>query len=96
MDRREEAPCALEIQHLIQRRATRPGRASSTHSTAASSIQATRPISVEKAKSLVEEAIDRMMNELKRDAGSGDDTEQLRLTLKRYRDMLYTLGERMR
>lgn len=51
---------------------------------------------VEKAKSLVQEAIDRMMGQLQHDAGEGDDTERLRLTLKRYRDVLHTLGERMR
>jgi hypothetical protein len=51
---------------------------------------------VEKAKSLVQEAIDRMMSQLHQDAGEGDDTERLRITLKRYRDVLHTLGDRMR
>jgi hypothetical protein len=53
---------------------------------------------VEKAKSLVEEAIDRLMKDVnvKHDPGSGDDTERLRVTLKRYRDVLYMLGDGMR
>jgi hypothetical protein len=51
---------------------------------------------VENAKSLVQEAIDRMMSRLHQEAGEGDDTERLRITLKRYRDVLHTFGERMR
>jgi hypothetical protein len=37
-----------------------------------------------------------MMSQLHQDAGEGDDTERLRITLKRYRDVLHTLGDRMR
>ena len=49
---------------------------------------------VKSAQSLVEEAIDRMMEGL-RHSGVDDkaDTEQLRLTMKRYRDLLYQLTD---
>jgi len=45
---------------------------------------------VRSAQSLVEEAIDRIMQELGHTGdGDGADTEQLRVTMKRYRDLLY-------
>ena len=52
---------------------------------------------VRSAQSLVEEAIDRMMEGL-RQSGVDDkaDTEQLRLAMKRYRDLLYQLTDDQR
>jgi len=49
---------------------------------------------VRSAQSLVEEAIDRMMEGM-RHSGADDkaDTEQLRLTMRRYRDLIYQLTE---
>ena len=48
---------------------------------------------VRSAQKLVEEAVDRMMEGL-RHTGAGDkaDTEQLRVTMKRYRDLLQQLA----
>jgi hypothetical protein len=53
---------------------------------------------VEKAASLVEEAVDRMMHELQHELeqvrtelGDGNDTERLRIALRRYRDVLASL-----
>jgi hypothetical protein len=59
---------------------------------------------VEKAESLVSEAIDRMMDSLKQelhrsrarsDGDGGDETEQLRIAMKRYRDLLHSFSQRM-
>jgi hypothetical protein len=58
---------------------------------------------VEKAESLVSEAIDRMMDSLKEelhrsrarsDGDGGDETEQLRIAMKRYRDLLHSFSQR--
>ena len=56
---------------------------------------------VEKAESLVSEAIDRMMDSLKEELqrskariGGEDDTEQLRVAMKRYREILYSFNDR--
>ena len=57
---------------------------------------------VEKAETLVSEAIDRMMDSLKeelhrsrtRNDGGGDETEQLRIAMKRYRDLLHSFSQR--
>jgi hypothetical protein len=58
---------------------------------------------VEKAESLVSEAIDRMMDSLKQelhrsrahtDGDGGDETEQLRIAMKRYRDLLNSFSQR--
>lgn len=43
---------------------------------------------VEHAGQLVKEAIDRMMESTRQDAGDGNDTERMRLTLQRYRNLL--------
>jgi hypothetical protein len=58
---------------------------------------------VEKAESLVSEAIDRMMDSLKEElhrsrarTDGADQTEQLRIAMKRYRDILHSFGERER
>jgi len=55
---------------------------------------------VEKAASLVEEAVDLMMRTLQRDLehvrselGDGNDTERLRIALRRYRDVLESLDK---
>jgi hypothetical protein len=52
---------------------------------------------VEKAESLVSEAIDRMMDSLKQElnrsrtrSDGGDETEQLRMAMKRYREILHS------
>jgi hypothetical protein len=54
---------------------------------------------VEKAERLVEEAIERMtksmheqMQELHQHADRSSDTEQLRVTMRRYRDLIESLG----
>lgn len=58
---------------------------------------------VEKAESLVSEAIDRMMDSLKEelhrsrtqsDGNGADETEQLRIAMKRYRDLLHSFSRR--
>ena len=58
-------------------------------------------VAVEKAERLVEEAIDRMttsmheqMQELHRYTDRSSDTEQLRVTMRRYRDFIESLGGR--
>jgi len=49
---------------------------------------------VRSAQSLVEEAIDRIMQELGHTGdGESADTEQLRVTMKRYRELLYQFTE---
>jgi len=54
---------------------------------------------VEKAESLIEEAVDGMMNSLRdrvrrvhSEIGDGGDTERLRLAMRGYRDLIDTLG----
>ena len=49
---------------------------------------------VHSAQTLVEEAIDRMMQGLRQSGADGHaDTEQLRMAMKRYRDLIYQLTE---
>jgi hypothetical protein len=48
---------------------------------------------VRSAQSLVEEAVTRMMHGLQEAGADGADTEQLRLAMKRYRDLLYQVTE---
>jgi hypothetical protein len=49
---------------------------------------------VRSAQSLVEEAVNRMMQNLQQTSATKDaDTEQLRVAMKRYRDLLYQLTE---
>ncbi len=43
---------------------------------------------VDSARSLVEEAVDRMMDQIGRDVGDRNDTERMRLALRRYRALL--------
>ena len=55
---------------------------------------------VEKVESLVSEAVDRMMSALKEELhgshgqGDGEETERLRLAMKRYRDILYSFSDK--
>jgi hypothetical protein len=56
---------------------------------------------VEKAETLIEEAVDRMMTSLRErvrsvhsEIGDGDDTERLRLAMRSYRDLIESIGER--
>jgi hypothetical protein len=58
---------------------------------------------VKHAESLVGEAMDRLMDSLKRrvneihnELGDGGDTERLRIAMRRYRDLLNGLGDRGR
>ncbi len=49
---------------------------------------------VRSAQTLVEEAVNRMMEGLRRtEVGDGADTEELRVAMKRYRDLLYQVTE---
>lgn len=58
---------------------------------------------VHKAESLIEEAVDRMMHSLRERlreihdrAGSDGDTEQMRIAMRGYRDVINSLGGRTR
>jgi len=43
---------------------------------------------VDHARSLVEEAVDRMMEDVRNGLGEHDDTERMRMALRRYREIL--------
>jgi hypothetical protein len=47
---------------------------------------------VEGARSLVEEAVDRMMQTIRADLGDHADTEQMRLAIQRYREVMDRIG----
>ena len=56
---------------------------------------------VEKAETLIEEAVDRMMTSLRERVrsvhsgiGDGGDTERLRLAMRSYRDLIESMGGR--
>lgn len=51
---------------------------------------------VEEARSVVEQAVDRLMESVRSDAGGTDDTEQMRVAMRRYRDLFDRLAEATR